>query len=246
MSHIEDIRKLGVKTIHGEDLTDVDLLYIDRLYCAMEELKGNSLKHCTPRSPYIPVEVVERSYSSKLSTETEILMRTDYPNNNPFGLTCEVEETKTFCMRCFETLSGKSKYPDLYIHKGELPKNGIQELICEVKRLSQLSAQNMIMDMNKLLSYSGSEIWEGHGYKVSVFIVNNGTLIQLKNKIKCFKNSTYCIENLLCDTTINTNFTDFVTDNQDRLKNVLCFCHSAEGIVELATLYDVVKSKIQK
>ncbi len=246
MSHIEEIKDLGIKTIHGEDLTDNDLLYIDRLYCAMEKLKEDSLIHCTPLSPDIPVEVVERSYSSKLSTETEILLRTDYPSSNPLGLTCEVEESKTFCKQCFEALSGKSKYPDLYIHKGEVPQKGIQEIICEVKRLSQLSAQNMIKDMNKLMSYSGSEVWECNGYKISAFIVNNGTLNQLKRKIKYFKNTRYSIEDLLSDATINTNFKDFVTINQDRLKNILCFCHSAEGSVELTTIYDVVKFKIQK
>lgn len=244
MSHIDEIKKLGIRTIHGETLTNNDLLYIDKLYCAMEKLKENSLKHCTPQSPYIPIEVVERSYSSKLSTETEILLRTDYPNNNPLGLTCEVEESKTFCKQCFEALSGKSKYPDLYIHKGEMPKNGVQEIICEVKRLSQLSAENMLIDINKLMSYSGSKIWEGYGYKVSAFIVENGTLIQLKNKIKYFKNTTYSIEDLLSETTNSTNFKDFVTINQNRLKNILCFCHSAEGSVELTTIYDVVKYKI--
>jgi hypothetical protein len=39
-------------------------------------------------------------------------------------------------------------------------------------------------------------------------------------------------------------FSEFVTTYQEQLKNIICFSHSEEGIVELSTVYELVKSKI--
>ena len=208
-------------------------------------MQGIYLKKTDPYKKTVR-ETMERNYCSQIRVLVSGIFRDNYPSNNPLKLYCESEDSKTFYIRAFDKLHGKEKEPDLYIHKGEDPVNGIQELICEVKRLSRLTPKNMIGDLNKLISYTCREIWEGHGFKISIFIVNNGSKEQLKEKVKGFKNNKYPVENLFSDESINMTFSEFVTTYQERLKNIICFCHSEEGEVEFSTVYDVVKSKIRQ
>lgn len=243
MAHIEEIKKKNIRTIYDESLNDVDLLYIDILYEALEEMQGKYLKKQDPYNKMIR-ETKERNYSSQIRVLVNEKLKEEYPLSNPLGLDCESEDSKTFYIRAFDKLYGKEKEPDLYIHTGEDPVTGIQELICEVKRLSRLTPENMMDDLNKLISYSCREIWEGHGFKIAVFIVNNGNKKQLIEKVNGFMDSIYPVENLLSERSINMSFQSFVSHHQDRLKDILCFCHSEEGRVELSTVYEIVKFKI--
>ncbi len=225
MSHLVEIEAKSFKTISGEDFNSEDLLYIDKLYEALEEMKGNFLNKIDPLTKQ-KREAKERNYSSHLCGLVGAKLRENIPHSNPLDLNCESEDSKTFYIKAFEGLHGKEKEPDLYIHKGENPVEGIQELICEVKRLSMLTPENLMGDLNKLISYSSLEIWEGHGFKIAVFIVNNGNKKQLKNKIDGFMHNNYPIENLLTEGVTNMTLSEFVTTYQKHLKNILCFCHS--------------------
>ena len=243
MKHIEEIREKNIKTVSDESLNEVDLLYIDKLFEALVDMQGKYLKKQDPLTKMIR-ETKERNYSSQIRVQLNEKLKEDYPKNNPLGLYCESEDSKTFYIKAFDKLHGKEKEPDIYIHSGEDPVKGIQELICEVKRLSRLTPENMMGDLNKLISYSCREIWEGHGFKIAVFIVNNGSEMKLKEKVNGFMNNYYPVENLLSEGSANMSFQSFVNHHQERLKNILCFCHSEEGIVELSTVYEIVKSKI--
>lgn len=245
MAHVDELKKMVLKTSIGERFNDNDLIYINALYTAINNIEQRYLKRITPLSNGEEVEVAERDYSSELKTQVYTILGDDYPKSNPLCLYCDHEGSKTFFSKPWDTLCSDDKYPDIIIHKGDLPESGIQEIVCEIKRLSQLGSKEMLIDLNKLITISGSEIWEGKGYRIPVFIVSNGTKEQLENKIKNFKNVKYMIRDLLYGKhNREMSFMEYVTNNQERLKNMLCFCHSAEAVVEKCTVYDVVQPLI--
>ena len=135
------------------------------------------------------VEVVERDYSSELKTQVCMYFNEDSPNSNPLGLDCDHEGSKTFFTKSWNIICSDDKYPDIIIHKGDLLEKGVQEIVCEIKRMSQLGSKEMLMDLNKLITTSGSEIWNGYGYRIPVYLVSNGTKDQLEKKIKSFRHS---------------------------------------------------------
>ena len=112
--------------------------------------------------------------------------------------------------------------------------------------MSNLGSKEMLLDLNKLITISGSEIWDGYGYRIPVFLVSNSTKAQLEKKIKSFGNSKYMVYDLLYGkNNKEMTFSEYVTENQERLKNIICFCHQKEGIVEMCTVFDIVKTKIK-
>lgn len=243
MAYIDEIRKMNLETSKGERFNENDLIYINALYTAINNIEQRYLKRITPLSNGKEVEVIEREYSSELKTQTYTVFRDD--DSNPLCLYCDHEGSKTFFCKPWDSLCSDDKYPDIIIHKGDLPESGIQEIVCEIKRLSQLGSEKMLVDLNKLTTISGREIWEGHGYRIPIFIVSNGTKAQLEDRIKNFKNVKYTIHDLLLGKrNRRMSFKEYVTENQERLKNVICLCHSVEAIVETCTVYDVVRSKI--
>lgn len=169
------------------------------------------------------------------------------PNSNLLGLYCDHEGSKTFFTEAWNILCCDDKYPDIIIHKGDLPEGGVQEIVCEIKRMSKLGSKEMLLDLNKLITISGCEIWKGYGYRIPVFLVSNGTKEQLEKKIKNYRNSKYTVYDLLHGKdNKEITFSEYVTENKERLKNILCLCHSAENVVETTTIYDVAQSKIKR
>ena len=247
MRYSETIKKMNLLTSKGEELNTADYLYIDHFINAIKRIQQRYLKRPNPFSDGIVEEVVEREYSSELKTLVYSVFQENNPESNPLGLLCDHEGSKTYSTKAWDVLCTEDRYPDIIIHKGDSPKDGIQELVCEIKRLSQLGADNMLLDLNKLITISGIEIWEGHGYRIPVFLVSNGTQSHLFEKCGNFKNNKHVIIDLLSDnnTKEEVTFAEFVTKHQERLKNILCFCHIEEGKVEVCTVYDVVKSKIK-
>lgn len=246
MRYSETIKKMNLLTSKGEELNTTDYLYIDYFISAIKRIQQRYLKRPNPFSDGIAEEVVEREYSSELKTLVYSMFLENYPEYNPLGLLCDHEGSKTFSTKAWDVLCTEDRYPDIIIHKGDSPKDGIQELVCEIKRLSQLGADNMLLDLNKLLTISGTEIWEGYGYRIPVFLASNGTKSQLFEKCGNFRNNKHIIIDLLSDenTKEEMTFSEFVTKHQERLKNILCICHSEEDKVEVCTIYDVVKSQI--
>ena len=245
MRYSETIKKMNLLISKGEELNTTDYLYIDNFISAIKRIQQRYLKRPNPFSDGIVEEVVEREYSSELKTQVYSMFQENYPESNPLGLLCDHEGSKTFSAKTWDVLCIEDRYPDIIIHNGDSPMDGIQELVCEIKRLSQLGADNMLLDLNKLMTISGTEIWEGHGYRIPVFLVSNGTKSQLFEKCGNFKNNKHVIIDLLSE---NTNeemtFAEYVTKHQERLNNFLCICHSSEGKVETCSVYDVVKSRI--
>ena len=246
MRYSETIKKMNLLTSKGEELNTTDYLYIDHFISAIKRIQQRYLKRPNPFSGGIAEEVVEREYSSELKTLVYSMFQENNPESNPLGLLCDHEGSKTYSTKAWDVLCTEDRYPDIIIHKGDSPKDGIQELVCEIKRLSQLGADNMLLDLNKLLTISGTEIWEGHGYRIPVFLVSNGAKSQLFEKCGNFRNNKHVIVDLLSDenTKEEMTFAEYVTKHQERLKNILCICHSEEGKVEVCTVYDVAKSKI--
>ena len=245
MTFIDEINKMNLETAKGERFNDDDLFYIDTLFTAINNIKQRYLKRITLLSNGEEVEVVERAYSSELKVQIYTCFNDKFPNSNPLGLYCDHEGSKTFYTKLWDTLFGDDKYPDIIIHKSDLPENGIQEIVCEIKRFSRLGAVEMLIDINKLIAISGCEIWNGYGYRIPVFLVSNSTRAQLEKKIRRFGNSKYTISDLLYGkNNKEMTFFEYVTENQERLKNILCFCHSEEGKVEYCSVFEVVKSQI--
>lgn len=240
MSHIEEIKAMGVTTSDDRNLEDHDITYIDVLYSAMEMVEQRFLVDETP-SANANSEVIESSYTSRIVSKINILFENSC--NNPYGLDCVGPEKKGIYDIGQESQM-IIKHPDIVIHKGNKPLNGIQEIVCEIKRYSPLGPEDMLNDLNKLLRYTSRNIW-GNPYKVGVFIVTNSTKDQLKNKVKGYRKDYISIESLVINEEQKiVSFSDFVTANQERLKNILCFCHSGEGKVEHCSIYEIIQSKI--
>ena len=240
MLHLEDIKAMGITTSDGSDLEDNDITYIDDLYCAMEMVEHRFLVDETP-SANADSEVIESSYTSRLVSKINILFENSY--NNPYGLDCVGPEKKGIYDIGQESQM-IIKHPDIVIHKGNKPLDGIQEIVCEIKRYSPLSPESMINDLNKLLRYTSRNIW-GNPYKDGAFIVINSTKDQLKNKVDGYRKDFFPIESLVTNEEQHiTSFSEFVTTYQERLKNALCFCHSGEGKVDYCSIYDIIQSKI--
>lgn len=249
MRYSETIREMNLLTSKGEEFNSTDYLYISLFIGAINKIEHRYLKRTNPFSNGIVEEVVEREYSSELKTKVFTMFLENYPESNPFGLLCDHEGSKTFSTKAWDVLCTEDRYPDIIIHKGDSPKDGIQELVCEVKRLSQIRADNMLLDLNKLITISGTKIWGGYGYRIPVFLVSNGTKLQLIEKCKKFKNKKCEIIDLLSEKTNKIKkmtFAEYATLHQERLKNILCISHPKEGKVEICTVFDVVKSKIIK
>lgn len=241
MKHCHEIEDLKIKVSNGSMPKGKELLYIDHLYCGIEAVVQNDITRITPKSPTIPIEVVERSYAAALVTKVNEMISED----NPLNLKCTPEDQKSCYIHSIEESQEPDKYPDLLIHKGNLPEQGIQEVVCEIKRFSQLSSQNMIVDLNKLITYSYSLIWGGHGYKFPVFIVTNTTQDKLEKKVRRFWNYNITVKNLLIKGNERTmSYGEYITENQENIRNIICFCHHKEGEVEMCTVFDVVKTMI--
>lgn len=240
MVHIKEIRAMRITTSEGSNLDDNDIKYIDVLYRALENVEQRFLVDNSP-SANAGNEVIESSYTSRLVSKINILF--EDCRNNPYDLDCVGPEKKGI----YDV--GKEshmiiKHPDIVIHKGEKPLEGIQEIVCEIKRLSMLGPEEMLYDLNKLLCYTRRETW-GNPYRVGVFIVENATKNQFINKVKGYRKGSITIENLIIDKKEHImTFTEFVQSNQKRLRNILCFCHSSEKVVELCSIYDIIQSKL--
>ena len=241
MTHYHEIEELRVKVSNGTIPKGNELLYLDHLYCGIETVVQNDITRITPKSPKIPTEVVEKSYAYALVAKVNEMIN----KNNPKGLLCTPEDQKSCYLQSIEDSNEPDKYPDVLIHKGCLPEQGIQEVVCEVKRFTQLSAKNMLVDLNKLITYSSLEIWKGHGYNFSVFIVTNATQKELEKKVGRFWNYPCTFKDLLKnDEKRELVFSKFVIENLEKLKNIICFCHKKEGKVEMCTVYDILKPKL--
>lgn len=240
MGKFEDIRSLGIVTSNGQLIDDNDVLYIDVFYSVLENVEHRYIVDETP-SANADNEVIETSYTSRLVTKINELFGN--PINNPYGLDCSGPEKKGLYSVDDKT-NMIIKHPDIVIHKGDDPSTGIQEIICEIKRLSNLGPSEMIYDLNKLIKYSCQCNW-GNPYRVAIFLVYHSTKFQLENVVAGYRNVRYTVEKLLHDDTDEQmTFSEFVTTYQEQFKNIICFCHSEEGKVELSTIFDVVKSKI--
>lgn len=245
MAYVDEIKAMNLETSKGDRFNDDDLFYIDTFFTAVKNIKQRYLKRITPLSNGEMVEVVETDYSSELKTQVCFIFNENCPNSNPLDLYCDHEGSKTFFTEAWNILCGNDKYPDIIIHKGDLPEEGIQEIVCEIKRMSKLGSKEMLLDLNKLITISGCEIWNGNGYRIPIFLVSNSTKAQLKKKIESFGNSKYIVFDLLYGkNNKEMSFSEYVTENQERLKNILCLCHSAKNVVETSTVYDVVQSNI--
>ena len=159
MRYSETIKRMNLLTSKGEELNTIDYLYIDHFISAIKRIQQRYLKRPNPFSDGIAEEVVEREYSSELKTQVYSMFQENNPESNPLGLLCDHEGSKTYSTKAWDVLCTEDRYPDIIIHKGDSPKDGIQELVCEIKRLSQLGADNMLLDLNKLITISGIEIW---------------------------------------------------------------------------------------
>ena len=240
MSHIEEIKRLGIRAFDNQEIDINDILYIDVFYSALENVEHRFIVDETP-SANAENEVIETSYTSRLVTKINELF--GIHANNPYGLDCVGPEKKGL-FSVGDEANMIIKHPDIVIHKGDKPSTGTQEIICEIKRLSNLGPSDMIYDLNKLIKYSNQRNW-GNPYRVAIFLVYCGTKFQLENIVSGYRNGTYSVEKLLYDDTEEKmTFSAFVTTYQEQLKNILCFCHSEERIVELSTVYEIVKSKI--
>ena len=240
MAKYEDIRSLGIVTSNGQLIDDNDVLYIDVFYSALENVEHRYIIDETP-SANAENEVIETSYTSRVIIKINELFGNHA--NNPYGLDCVGPEKKGL-YSVGDSANMIIKHPDIVIHNGDDPSTGIQEIICEIKRLSNLGPSDMIYDLNKLIKYSSQNNW-GNPYRVAIFLVYCSTKGQLKTIVSGYRNGTYFVEKLLPDDTEELmTFSAFVTTYQEQLKNILCFCHSEEGIVELSTVYEIVKSKI--
>ena len=240
MSHIEEIRAMGITTSNGCNLEDHDITYIDDLYCAMEMVEHRFLVDETP-SANANNEVIETSYTSRLVSKINVLFENSC--NNPNGLDCVGPEKKGIYDIGKESQM-IIKHPDIVIHKGNSPLDGIQEIVCEIKRYSPLGPEDMLYDLNKLLCYTSRNLW-GNPYKVGAFIVTNSTKDQLKKKVEGYRKDFFMIESFVIkEEQHKMSFSEFVTTYQERLKNNLCFCHSGEGKVEHCSIYEIIQSKI--
>lgn len=243
MKHYHEIDKLNIQLSNGAIPKDYELLYIDRLYCGLEAVEQNDITRISPESPIIPIEVIETTYAAALVAKVNQMIS----NENPLNLRCTPEDKKKMYLESIEDSHEPDKYPDLLIHMGDLPEQGIQEVVCEIKRFTMLSAKNMVVDLNKLITYSSSQIWNGHGYRFSVFIVTNTSQKELEKKVRRFWNYSCSVKNLLK----NNNkrelaFGKYVTENMEKLKNIICFCHHKEGEIDMCTVFDLVRNKIGK
>ena len=240
MAHIDEISNLGIRKLGNQEIDGNDILYIDVFYTALENVEHRYIIDETP-SANADNEVIETSYTSRLVTKINELFGNHA--NNPYGLDCAGPEKKGLYSVGDEANMIK-KHPDIVIHKGDNPLTGVQEIICEIKRLSNLGPSEMIYDLNKLIKYCSQNNWD-NPYCVAIFLVYCGTKFQLENIVSGYRNGNYLVEKLLHDDTEEQmTFSAFVTTYQEQLKNILCFCHSEEGIVELSTIYEIVKSKI--
>ena len=240
MAHIEEIKNLGIRMFDNHEINENDILYIDVFYSALENVEHRYIADETP-SANADNEVIETSYTSRLITKINELFGN--PSNNPYRLDCAGPEKKGL-FSVGDNANMIIKHPDIVIHKGDNPLSGFQELICEIKRLSNLGPNEMIYDLNKLIKYSCQYNWD-NPYRIAIFLVYCSTKAQLENRVSGYRNGTYLVEKLLHDDTEEQmTFSEFVTTHQERLKNILCFCHSEERAVELSTVYEIVRSKI--
>lgn len=241
MVHIREIKNLKIKRSDNQEIDKNDILYIDVFYSAIINVERRYIVDETP-SANKDNEVIETSYTSRLITKiNELLVKS---KNNPLRLDCAGPEKKGLYPLGNEMYM-KIKHPDIVIHKGGEPSAGFQEIICEIKRRSNLEPSKMIYDLNKLINFSSQYNW-GNPYRIAIFLVYCCTKSQLENIVSGYRNKTYFVENLLYDETEEQmTFSSFVTTYQEQLKNILCFCHSEEGIVELSTVYEIVKSQIK-
>ncbi|MBO7539864.1 MAG: hypothetical protein J6T44_11335 [Prevotella sp.] len=240
MAHIDEIYNLGIRTFDNHVIDKNDILYIDVFYTALENVEHRYIIDETP-SANANNEVIETSYTSRLVTKINILFENHA--NNPYGLDC-VGPVKKGSFSQGDEANMVIKHPDIVIHKGDYPLTGIQEIMCEIKRSSNLGPSEMIYDLNKLMKFSSQCNWN-NPYRVAIFLIYCSTKAQLEGIVSGYRNGTYLVEKLLHDDTEEQmTFSTFVTTYQEQLKNIICFCHSEEGTVELSTVYEIVKSKI--
>lgn len=240
MAHIEEIKRFGIRTFDNQEIDENDILYIDVFYSALENVEHRYIVDETP-SANADNEVIETSYTSRVIIKINELFGT--PANNPYGLDC-VGPVKKGSFSPGDEANMVIKHPDIVIHKGDHPSNGLQEIMCEIKRPSNLGPSEIIYDLNKLIKYSNQSNW-GNPYRIAIFLVYCCTKAQLQDIVAGYRNGTYVVEQLLHDDTEEQmNFSEFVTIYQEQLKNIICFCHSEERRVELSTVYEMVRSKI--
>lgn len=240
MKHLDEIKKLGIRTFDNLEIESVDYKYIDVFYTGIESVEHRFLVDNTP-SANKEGEVIETSYTSRLVSKINLLF--EAPDNNPCGLDCVGPEKKGL-YKIGEEENMIVKHPDIVVHKGENPLEGYQEIVCEIKNLSYLGASEMIYDLNKLISYCSPSNW-GNPYRIAIFLVYNCTKERLIKHVSGYRNQFYFIENLLSSEESQVlNFSEFVNTHRNQLNNILCFCHSQEGYAELCTMYEIVESKI--
>jgi hypothetical protein len=178
----------------------------------------------------------ERAYCNDVSKEYHCLLK----QRNPFDLRIDAEDTKHMILSKGEP--SPWKFPDLIVHGGrnDIEKKN-QMIVVEAKRLSKLDSQNFLEDLNKLIEFSGDTIWKGKGFKYAVFIIVEGSLEELKSKIKdVFMNKICSLENLYNGNTHQILFKEFIDQNYDRLSRIVVFAHKAEREVETSLLGDIL------
>jgi len=241
MDHKNEIRALEIRTAINDLINDIDILYINVFYTGLEMVEKRYLIDETPTAN-LQTEVIETSYTSRLISKINILF--ENAQNNPYGLDCAGPEKKGL-YSSGDDKNAIIKHPDIVIHKGSNPQTGQQEIICEIKRITNLGASEMIYDLNKLINYTDSENW-GKPYRIAIFLVYNCNIKQLKEKVERYRNVTCKIEKLNFNSEFvqQMSFSEFVTVHQERLRNILCFCHVDEKVVEVCTMFDIMGSQL--
>lgn len=149
--------------------------YINTLFDAFKLFK---LRNCAIEFDGKPKFINERSFAYEL-------YRT-WNATKPEDLVVNAEVTKIvnkdFEAKAIE-IFGKEKYrfyPDIVLHSSQHDSEH-QEMICEIKTLSNLSKESLEKDLGKLLAYTTKGGCIVHEFKTGVFILVNGDSKDIAN-----------------------------------------------------------------
>ena len=149
--------------------------YINTIFDAFKLFK---LRNCAIEFDGKPQFINERSFAYEL-------YRT-WNSTKPEGLVVNAEVTKTvtnvFEAKALE-IFGEEKhrfYPDIVLHSGQ-HNSGQQEIICEVKTLSNLNKDSLAKDLRKLIAYTTKGGCIIHEFKTGLFILVNGSSKDIAN-----------------------------------------------------------------
>ena len=227
--------KESLHFMEGMGLEEFD--YFKKLYSAIQKIKLEDIQCRTPFSNGQDEEAVERSINGKLYRIFQNMIE----NDNKLHLISEMEMKKMIAKHINNAKLDFVVYPDLILHKSQDSLDRESQLfVCEIKRLSRLDAENFMIDINKLLLFTGDEIWDNNGYKSGIFVVVGSNLDQFMHKLSLFNENNNDIELKDIEGNINkVKFRSYIYTNTEQLKRIICFLHDGQ-IVKVYNIYTLI------